>query len=140
MKNGSCIKSNQVIQNVLNHQQLVPKEGLMGLRPNIYLHIQLFIFPLSLCFSWRSVLRIWAAPQSQWDPPWLSCSPVLHKEMNTTQVGTTDTLSSSKILEPLPRSGGHVIASIHLLFSFQINVSLDSYNFCFEHTQCQQPP
>lgn len=55
-------------------------------------HIKLlfYLLRLSLCFSWRSVLRIWAAPLSQWDPPWLSCSRVLHKEMNTTQVGTGD--------------------------------------------------
>lgn len=39
----------------------------------------------SLC-SWRSVLRTWAALPSLWDPPWLSCSPVLHRAMNTTQV------------------------------------------------------
>lgn len=41
------------------------------------------------CFflSWRSVLRIWAAPRSQWGPPWHSCSPVLPREMNITQVG-----------------------------------------------------
>lgn len=32
------------------------------------------------------MLRIWAAPLNPWAPPWLSCSPVLHKETNTTQV------------------------------------------------------
>lgn len=40
----------------------------------------------TLYFSWKSVLKTWAAPQSQLDPPWLSCSHALHKEMNITQV------------------------------------------------------
>lgn len=39
------------------------------------------------CFSWRNVLRIWAAPPRPSVPPWLSCSRAPHREMNTTQVG-----------------------------------------------------
>lgn len=92
-----------------------------------------FIYKTAIffCFSWRSVLRIWAAPLSQWGPPWLSCSPVPHKEMSTTQVSTADILTS---LKPLRRIKSNVIASIpsvHPLFSFQINISPESLVIIF---------
>lgn len=61
-------------------------------RPNISIprcHFSICPRFETLYFSWRSVLKIWAAPQSQWDPPWLSCSHALHKEMNITQVCAT---------------------------------------------------
>lgn len=46
-----------------------------------------FFFFCPFCFSWRNVLRIWAAPPRPSVPPWLSCSRAPHREMNTTQVG-----------------------------------------------------
>lgn len=53
---------------------------------------------LYLC-SWRNVLRTWGAPPRLWALPWLSCSPVLPRAINTTLVCQTICLETFCLLK-----------------------------------------
>lgn len=66
----------------------------------VSLVIKKLLFSCRFDFSWRNVLRIWAAPPRPWVRPWRSSSRAPHREMSTTQVsagGPNDAVFQSVI-------------------------------------------